>query len=68
VFTVLDSRLLLSLLTEIELSIEKRPLGEIRSMLSQAHDCAIQLDRRIRVDLAAPGRQNAAESQPVSQA
>lgn len=65
---MLDSRLLLSLLTEIEISIEKRPLGEIRSMLSQARECAIQLDRRIRVDLAAPGRQNAAAPEPVTQA
>jgi hypothetical protein len=50
---VLDSKLLLSLLTEIELSIEKRPLPEIRNMLSQAHECAVQVDRKIRLDMAA---------------
>lgn len=49
--SVLDSRLLLSLLTEIEHSIEKRPLAEIRNLLSQAHDCAVQVDRQIRLDL-----------------
>jgi len=53
---VLDSRLLLSLLTEIETSIERRPLGEIRNLLSQAHDCAVQVDRKIRIDLSS-GRQ-----------
>jgi hypothetical protein len=53
---VLDSRLLLSLIAEIENSIEKRPVTEIRNLLSQAHDCAVQVDRKIRVDLAV-GRQ-----------
>jgi len=56
---VLDSRLLLSLLTEIELSIESRPLAEIRTMLSQARDCAVQVDRKIRIDLTVPNRQHA---------
>jgi hypothetical protein len=56
---VLDSRLLLSLLTEIELSIEKRPMSEIRNMLWQARDCAVQVDRKIRLELDVSGRQHA---------
>lgn len=49
---MLDSRLLLSLITEIENSIERRPVREIRNLLSQAHDCAVQVDRKIRIDLS----------------
>lgn len=53
---MLDSRLLLNLLTEIEVSLDTRPPIEIRNMLTQAHDCAVQVDRRIRLGLEATGR------------
>jgi hypothetical protein len=53
---VLDSRLLLNLLTEIEVSLDKRPAIEIRNMLEQAHDCAVHVDRRIRLSLEAAGQ------------
>ncbi len=56
---MLDSRLLLSLITEIENSIERRPVKEIRNLLSQAHDCAVQVDRKIRVDLTVGRHPNA---------
>ena len=55
---MLDSRLLLSLLTEIELTIERRPLPEIRKMLSQARECAVQVDRKIRLDLGVTSQQH----------